>query len=306
LGTRQEKIKIIPTQIRKLSIITFPQLLKFNPQNPMGQSLSVNQQTFVTEVLERSYQHPVLVDFFATWCGPCQMLKPMLEKLLPEYDMTLAKVDIDESPDLAQQYGVSGVPDVRVVINGVVQTGFVGVLPEPQLREMMNRLQVKAGLNQQLDRLYAMAEAGDVDTAEIELRELLASNPGDGGLILEAANFYMEANNLEEAETLLGKIPQHEKEFAARARGMQALVEFKRAIASEIMSPLDQQYRDSSQAALEQNYETALQGFLTIVETDRLYRNDAARRSMLALFDLLGNDNPLTNAYRKKLMMAIY
>lgn len=272
----------------------------------MGTSLSVNQQTFAVEVLEKSHQQPVLVDFYATWCGPCQMLKPMLEKLLPDYDLVLAKVDIDENPDLAQEYGVSGVPDVRIVINGVVQTGFVGVLPEPKLREMMARLQVKAELNKTLDRLYALAEGGDVALAEVELSNLLEANPNDCGLLLEAANFYLEANEVEKAETLLGRIPQHEKEFAARARGMQALVQFKQAIVSEVMSPLDQQYRDASQAALDQNYEASFEGFLTIVETDRLYRNDAARRSMLALFDLLGNDHPLVNGYRKKLMMAIY
>ena len=272
----------------------------------MDNSLSVNQQTFSTEVLEKSYQQPVLVDFFATWCGPCQMLKPMLEKLVPEYDLVLAKVDIDESPDLAQTYGVSGVPDVRVVINGVVQKGFVGVLPEPKLREMMDRLQVKSKLNRELDRLYAIAEAGDVTAAETELKALLTANPNDCGLLLEAANFYLEADQLEETETLLGRIPQHEKEYAARARGMQALIQFKKAIATEVLSALDQKYRDASQAALDQSYEASLQGFLEIVETDRLYRNDAARRSMLALFDLLGNDDPLTNVYRKKLMMAIY
>jgi putative thioredoxin len=94
--------------------------------------------------------------------------------------------------------------------------------------------------------------------------------------------------------------------LAARARGLQALIEFKRAIGSEVMSELDQQYKDAAQASLEQRYDEALSGFLAIVERDRLYRNDAARRSMLALFDLLGNDNPLTNVYRKKLMTAIY
>ena len=300
LGARQEKMKR-----NHDGLYFFRVFLHFIPVIFMSTS-DVSQSTFLTEVLEKSHQTPVVVDFFATWCGPCQMLKPLLEKLVPEYDLILAKVDIDENPSLAQEYGVSGVPDVRIVVDGVVQPGFVGMLPEPKLRELLQRLKLKSGLNASLDRLYALAESGDIVAAEIQIQALLIEHPNDPNLILEAGNFYLESGNLEMAETLAGRIPQHEKELAARARGLQALIEFKRAIGSEVMSELDQQYKDAAQASLEQRYEEALLGFLAIVERDRLYRNDAARRSMLALFDLLGNENPLTNVYRKKLMTAIY
>lgn len=300
LGARQEKM-----ERNNDRLYFFRVFLHVIPVIFMSTS-DVNQSTFLAEVLEKSHQTPVVVDFFATWCGPCQMLKPLLEKLVPEYGLVLAKVDIDENPGLAQEYGVSGVPDVRIVVDGLVQPGFVGMLPEPKLREMLQRLKLKSGLNASLDRLYALAESGDIVAAEIQIQALLTEHPNDPGLILEAGNFYLESGNLEMAETLAGRIPQHEKELAARARGLQALIEFKRAIGSEVMSELDQQYKDAAQASLEQRYEEALSGFLAIVERDRLYRNDAARRSMLALFDLLGNENPLTNVYRKKLMTAIY
>jgi putative thioredoxin len=272
----------------------------------MGISIAVNQETFDQAVLEQSYEKPVLVDFYATWCGPCQMLKPILETLVQEYDFVLAKVDIDADPDLANRYQVSGVPDVRVVLDGEVRPGFVGVLPEPQLRQLLEQLNLKSHLSASLDAIYAQAEAGDLVAAEAKLQNLMAQYPNDYGLVLEAANFYLEAGNFEQVETLLGKIPQYEKEYATRARGLQALILFAQMVKSEPASELDRFYQTAAQAALDQDYDTAFQGFLAIVERDRIYRNDGGRKAMLSLFDLLGNQDPRVNQYRKQLMMLMY
>jgi putative thioredoxin len=272
----------------------------------MGTSLTVSQVTFAAEVLQTSRQKPVLVDFYATWCGPCQILKPMLENLVQEYDFVLAKVDIDQNPDLAQQYGVSGVPDVRIVIDGQVQPGFVGVLPEPEIRDLLHRLQLTSKLDQALEAIYEKASEGDVEGADADLQALLEKHPKNAGLVLEAANFYMEADRIPEAETLLGRIPQHEKELAARARGILALIQFRQIVKDEALSELDNVYQQAAQNALDQSYEAALQGFLAIVQRDRIYRQDGARRAMLGIFDLLGNEDPLTKEFRKQLMMALY
>ncbi|MEB3268642.1 MAG: thioredoxin domain-containing protein, partial [Leptolyngbya sp.] len=112
----------------------------------MAQVLEVTSPTFEETVLEASLERPVVVDFYAQWCGPCQMLKPLLEDLAAEYDFTLAKVDIDQNPELARIYQVQGVPDVKVAVQGQLQSGFVGMLPEPQLREWLQTLGLQSGL----------------------------------------------------------------------------------------------------------------------------------------------------------------
>lgn len=272
----------------------------------MTAGITITQATFATEVLEASRDRPVVVDFFATWCGPCQLLKPLLEKLTAEYGIALAKVDIDADPELAQTYGVQGVPDVRIVVDGQVREGFVGVLPEPKLREFLTNLQQRSALNRQLDAIFVEAEAGQIEAAEAKLKALLEEYPNDAGLVLEAANFYLEAGQPDTAETLLGRISQYNREYADRAQGLRTLIQFKQIANAEPVSELDRLYQTAVQQVLAQDYETALLGLLVILERDRIYRQDGARKAMITVFNLLGDDHPLTKEYRKKLMMALY
>ncbi len=132
----------------------------------MGISIEVDNTNFATEVLKNSHKKPVLVDFYATWCGPCKMLKPILEKLVQEYDFILAKVDVDRSPDLAQTYGIEGVPDVRVVTQGEVKPGFVGVLSEPKLRNFLGELNLHSELETNIQALKNLIKSGQLEKAK--------------------------------------------------------------------------------------------------------------------------------------------
>ena len=273
----------------------------------MGLSIEVNSGDFAAKVLEKSYEKPVLVDFFAQWCGPCQMLKPMLEGLVKEYDFVLAKVDIDQSPDLANTYGVEGVPDVKIFRQGEVTNGFVGVLPEPQLRELLAQLNLKSDLDLGLEKIQRAKATEDVDTVKHLFNQLIEQYPENRKLILEAAQFLISQERVDSAVKLLGVIQPHEKAYFSQAQGLQALIQFKQAIANpKLETELDELYLKACQLAIEEAYESALSSFLEIVRRDRSYRDDGARKAMLTLFNLLGDDHPLTKDYRKKLMQTLF
>ncbi len=280
----------------------------------MGSSIVVNSENFATEVLEKSNEQIVMVDFFAQWCGPCQLLKPMLEKLVQEYDFVLAKVDIDENPDLAQTYGVQGVPDVRIVVDGIVNDGFVGALPEAELRQLIAQLNITSTLDASMQEVYNAAAMNQLSTAESLLNTLLEQHSNNRGVILEATNFYIETNQLERAQTLLAVI-EHEKEYASQIKLLKALIFFKRvATEPETLDDRDRAFQTAAHQVLADDHQAALDTLMKLLEcdasedrsTNRTYRNDGARKAMLTVFDLLGDDHLLTQEYRKKLMSALY
>lgn len=273
----------------------------------MGTSIAVNESTFATEVLEQSFEKPVLVDFYATWCGPCQMLKPLLEKLVQEYDFVLAKVDIDQNPQLANEYAVEGVPDVRVVVQGKVYPGFVGVLPEPKLRSLMEQLNLSSALDTGLEAIQVATTAGDLKEVDRLYTDLLQTYPTNRQLVLSAARFMVSRDRPDEAETWLDSFKDYDKDFFEQSQSIKLLIQFKREAQNPVIqNELDELYFKGVHCATREDYEAALQAFLELVARDRKYRNDAGRKSMLALFNLLGDDHPLTATYRKKLMQTLY
>lgn len=282
----------------------------------MGSSVVIDQtldrQTFATAVLEASHDRPVLVDFFATWCGPCQLLKPILEKLAQEYDLTLAKVDIDQYPDLATQYHVDGVPDVRLVVAGEVKPGFVGMLPEPQLRELLGQW----GLRSSLETAIALVETLVADKrypeAKVQFDHLFDRYPGHGAVAIAAARFLLQIQKPEDALQILRTIEVGDSPHYEKAQGLKGLAELHAlALApvdgsEETTGELAQAFSRGAQSAVAGDYDTALNTFLEIVGRDRKFRNDGARKAMVTLFDCLGPDHDLTQTYRKRLMQTLY
>ncbi|HEY9624694.1 MAG TPA: tetratricopeptide repeat protein [Crinalium sp.] len=273
----------------------------------MGSSIVVSSNSFETDVLQKSYETPVVVDFFATWCGPCQMLKPVLENLVKEYDFVLAKIDIDQNPDLAHTYGVEGVPDVRIVTKGEVLPGFVGMLPEDKIRDLLTQLNLESALETGFNAIQVARTAGDVDEVKRLFGSLIERFPENRKLALEAALFLIHQNRLESAEKLLSSIQEYEKEYFSKAQAMRGLLQLKRDCENSVAeSELDEIYLKGAQLAVDGQYEGALQAFLELVGRDRSYRKDGARKAMLTIFDLLGDSHPLSKEYRKQLMLVLF
>ena len=272
----------------------------------MGAVIDVNENNFEEMVIEQSYKNPVVVDFWAPWCGPCQILKPVLEKLAKEYGFTLAKVNTDENQSIAFQYGVSGIPDVRIFVDGKEVDKFVGALPEPQIRQILEKY-IKTDIDEYLEKAQMELMAGNRDKAEEIYTYLLKNYPDNKKVILEVAKFFIKTGKLKEAENLLNNIKEYEKDYYPKAQALKELIQFKR-YCEELKGEdeLEKFLKEGSCSLINEDYKTALDKFLKIVQIDKNYKDQIGRKAMISIFNLLGESNPLTKEYRRKLAMWLY
>ncbi|TFH88281.1 tetratricopeptide repeat protein [Billgrantia azerbaijanica] len=270
----------------------------------------------IQQLLEASLQVPVLLDCWAPWCQPCKTLTPVLEKLAREYNGTflLAKLNIDDNQDIAAQLGVRSVPDVKLISQGGLVDQFQGALPEKEIREWLGRYfpaPEAAPASPEEQAAEALA-AGDAATARAIYEELVQQYPQHYAYQVELARVLVAEGRQDEARSLLDNLPPEERD-AAPARGVRASIEFtEEAPSREALAALAG--RDDSEAhyqrALRQvadgDYEAGLEGLLALVKRDRAYGDDAARKTLLRVFDALGADHPLTVSYRRKLFTLLY
>lgn len=279
--------------------------------------VNVTQENFASAVLERSHEVPVLVDFWADWCGPCHMLMPVLTKLAQEYggQFILAKVNTDEQQALAAQYGVRSLPTVKLFKNGQVVDEFMGAQPESTVRALLDR-----HIDRESDRLRhearALMEGGEAEAAEQVLRRAAEMDPANANVKIDLARALMLQGRAEEATAVLDALPALERD-RPEVRALRAEMTFAHVAAQEpdlraleervSANPddLDARYALAAHYILRGDYEAGMDQLLAILERDRGYRDGAARTGLLAVFDRLG-PGEVVNRYRSRLFALLH
>jgi putative thioredoxin len=279
-------------------------------------------QGFMKDVIEESKRQPVLVDFWAEWCGPCKQLTPVLEKAVKaaKGKIKLAKMDIDKHPAIPGQMGIQSIPAVIAFVNGQPADGFMGALPESQVTAFIERI-TKDKLGGEAQDLLKTAEAAMAAGESVEAIELygalLQEEPGNIPALAGLARAYVETGALEEAKSTLALVPEAKRNDAAVAAARSALEvaeqaqsvgpvgELEQKVAA---NPLDHQARFELAVALNAagKREEAAEHLLAIVKRDRKWNDDGARKQLVQFFDAWGPTDEATVGGRRKLSSILF
>ena len=279
-------------------------------------------KTFAQDVIQASQQTPVLVDFWAPWCGPCKQLTPLLEKLVraTKGKVKLVKINIDENPELAQQLRIQSVPTVYAFLGGQPVTGFTGAQPESQIKLLIDRLVGETGgsdLAGALEGAKAAAERGDTRTAKRLYEAVLEEDPANLDAVGGLTRALIAERAFDEARQLLESVPK-EQQGQAPISGARAALTLATE-AGDLGDPgrlqvrlqgnpddHDARYKLATIQFLRGQTDVAIEQLMDIVKRDRSWNDDQARKQLLKFFDALGPANPATLKGRRKLSTVLF
>jgi putative thioredoxin len=284
----------------------------------------VTTATFMTEVVDGSFETPVIVDFWAPWCGPCKQLGPILEKTVRATNgaVRMVKLNIDENPQIAQQMRIQSIPAVYAFKDGRPVDGFVGALPESQVKQFVQRVGGGKGAPSPVEEALAMAkqalQSGDDKSAGALYSQILQHDPANVEALAGNSKAMIARGELAKARQLLDRVPKesaaHAEITAARSalelaeQAQKAMAGASKLRARLASNPDDHEARFELATALfgSGERETAIGELLTVFKRDREWNDQAARKQLLKFFEAMGPTDPLTLSGRRRLSAQMF
>jgi putative thioredoxin len=269
------------------------------------------------QLMEASFRVPVLIDFWASWCQPCQVLMPILAKLADEYQgkFLLGKLNTEEEQEIAAQFGIRSIPNVKLFREGQPVDEFMGALPERAVREFLDR-HVARESDAQVAQALEQLRGGNAAGAVVLLEEAREADPDNARITVALAQAQAAAGDVAAAEATLDALPPDQREkpevaalrshlyFEGQVTGAPAAAELEARLAED---PGDHEalYQLALRKVVEQDYDSAMELLLELMKKDRGFGDDAGRNTLLKVFELLGDD-PRVGQYRRRMATLLY
>ncbi len=283
--------------------------------------VDVTSDTFEQLVIQESNSRPVAVDFWAPWCGPCRALTPILEKVAKEYEgkFLLAKINSDENQDLSAKFGIRGIPNVKVFENGAITDEFSGALPEGQIRQFLDRIIPSEAQKLHREALVLINESKFKEAIEV-LKNAQDKDISDDAIRLSHVEALIKLSKVSEAATLFSELKPLSKmedlaqklkailDLASSAEEPDNINSSQETLANNIKDnpgDLTSRYQYAQLLASKQDYAAALSELLEIIKRNKNFQDQAARKLMVEIFKILGDEDKLTGTYRRQLASAL-
>ncbi len=268
----------------------------------------VTEADFEYEVIAYSNQVPVIVDFWAEWCKPCKTLTPLLEKLAEnaQGSYRLAKLNVDDNPNLALRYNVRSIPNVKAFRDGQIVSEFLGLQPEPRVREFIRNL-APSQIDLLLEKGQSQLDTMSWEEARASFRQFLAKSPNHPAGLLGLLKSCLMLGGYSDARLIMDDFPPSPE--YSRMELLRPL--YDRLIAEKSSpgssdEPLDAAYHNALRLITRGNLAAAMDGMIDILRQDKHFKNDGVRKMLLGLFELLGDNHTLTLNYRRELAMVLF